>query len=446
MNRIPKNKHKGERCFVVASGPSIKGMDLSPLKDETVICVNESWKALGWPPEYICIADRNLWPLVKDTYAEMHESKIVCSGDIDSSCGSGYLGNNLVLKARVNVNKTIREDGFSWDLAHPNGLPKSMNVITMIVLPFVFWAGFSEVYLVGCDCSNGGYFYPMEESACPGKQQFTGSVMSDYRAIASTPNLPTKIYNSTVGGYLEAFERVPFEIAVQKHATVDNTVVVGYYTPDADYKERAMNMQASVERFGLLCDIQERESYPMTPEQRKSCLPWVLNCSMCSDCILDAMAKYPDKYILYLDADALMVRAPNLFLDEPIDYDFAAPVLTNDYVQDELASNTMFFAPRPEVKALVQDWNTLQKTRNECALRDEYPPPYHLAWDQKTLQDVLAEHPEIRFKELPWEYGKLTPTKQGIELMQGVDPNNIVITQYQASRDNKWKVGHGDAS
>ena len=39
-------RHAGERCFVVGSGPSIARMDLSWLKDEITICVNQSYKAL----------------------------------------------------------------------------------------------------------------------------------------------------------------------------------------------------------------------------------------------------------------------------------------------------------------------------------------------------------------------------------------------------------------
>ena len=35
-NIILKNKHKGERCFILGSGPSIKDEDLKPLKNEIV--------------------------------------------------------------------------------------------------------------------------------------------------------------------------------------------------------------------------------------------------------------------------------------------------------------------------------------------------------------------------------------------------------------------------
>ena len=38
-NKKLKNKHKGQRCFVLCNGPSVAGQDLSPLKNEVVITV-----------------------------------------------------------------------------------------------------------------------------------------------------------------------------------------------------------------------------------------------------------------------------------------------------------------------------------------------------------------------------------------------------------------------
>ena len=39
-NIILKNKHKGERCFILGSSPSIKDEDLKPLKNEIVFALN----------------------------------------------------------------------------------------------------------------------------------------------------------------------------------------------------------------------------------------------------------------------------------------------------------------------------------------------------------------------------------------------------------------------
>lgn len=77
----PKNKHKGQRCFVVASGPSLRGMDLSWLKDEITIAVNQSYLALDFPPTYLAIGDRSLWPMADVVQARRVASRLVIVHD-----------------------------------------------------------------------------------------------------------------------------------------------------------------------------------------------------------------------------------------------------------------------------------------------------------------------------------------------------------------------------
>ena len=55
-----KNKHNGERCFIVANGPSLNLMDLSLLKNETVIAMNRMYmnsKEMGFPIAYLVVSD-----------------------------------------------------------------------------------------------------------------------------------------------------------------------------------------------------------------------------------------------------------------------------------------------------------------------------------------------------------------------------------------------------
>ena len=39
-----KNKHKGERCFIIGSSPSLKQLDLSLLNNEITFTVNRGYK------------------------------------------------------------------------------------------------------------------------------------------------------------------------------------------------------------------------------------------------------------------------------------------------------------------------------------------------------------------------------------------------------------------
>lgn len=216
-----------------------------------------------------------------------------------------------------------------------------------------------------------------------------------------------------------------------------NFLVIGFYTPDCDYQERAEHMKETVEAQGLRCEIRE-----MSHERRrgKKTMPWVANCALCPTFIRQMMEEYPNTPILYLDADASMVKRPALFLDEPIDYDIAAPFLTNRCVRNELISNTLFFNNTEVARTIVEMWELLQKERLEKMFLGEYPRPYKEAWDQRVLQDTLKVIPEAKILKLPWEYAKIDRTSRGQELMRGVHPREVVIAQHQASRINKKKV------
>lgn len=199
MILIDKNSFINKRCFVIASGPSIKEMNLTVLRNEIIICVNQSYKAIDWEPDFICIGDRKLWPLIKDTYAKM-SSKIICSTGMDGTCGSNYSGTNLY--GLVHMNKV--SDIFSYDLN--SHVIKGYNIIPELVIPFVCWCGFSECYLLGCDCNNNGYFYT-EYIKTSAKQKIMEKCMNAYKIISEL-DLPTKIYNAGIGGNLHYFPRM----------------------------------------------------------------------------------------------------------------------------------------------------------------------------------------------------------------------------------------------
>lgn len=440
MIKIPRNKHRGQRCFVIASGPSVRRMDLSVLKDEITICVNESYKALDFDPTYICIGDYKLWPYVKEAYAKKQHTSIICGSGTKGSCGSDYEGDNLDVLIPLGK-ETIMDSGFNWNLEEP--LRKGFNVITEIVLPFVCWAGFDDCFLVGCDCNENGYAFDDPVRGVE-EQKIDERVFKTYDVITKTRKLPTRIWNATLGGRLKSFVRRNFKELFEGGLNPDDFLVVGYYTPDRNYQELAERMRDSVLMQGLQCEIVQMESRAAALlrniDEIQKPMPWVLNCSICSSFILEMMRKYPTKNLLYLDADAVMVRYPSLFFDKPVDYDFAAPFLNNQFVEDELQSNTLFFKASSGAKKLARAWRREQDKRNMNLINGRYQAPFVEAWDQKVLRAALDKLENISWIRLPWEYGKITLTPKGQELMEGVLPEDVVIWQHQASRQNKRKV------
>ena len=436
MITINQNKFTGKRCFVIASGPGLKSVDLTPLKDEITICVNESYKDVPFTPTFICIGDRQLWPFVKDAYASMHNTSIIAGTGTNGTCGQDYKGKNLLALLTLDKTKTIAEHGFNWNLAK---LPirKGFNVITEVVLPFVCYAGFSECYLLGCDHKENGYAFDNPSRSLE-HQKIDEKVFDAYSVIGMARK-PTKIFNATEGSAIQAFRRVNLkQVLYPNSAKLEDYQFVGYYTNNQNYPELANRMKNSVIAQGGNCEIFERTDLAKGKNYAKV-IPWVLNCSQCAEFCLTTFKKYSNKRIFYLDADAVTERAPELLISPTLpEFDFAAPYVTNKWVTDELTSNTLIFRRTLTALKILIRWYDETQIRIKKMLNGDFAAPYKEVWDQRILQDVLTEIPHKVYK-LPWEYAKITVTPKGEELMQGVDPNKIVISQYQASRQNKYR-------
>jgi len=212
--------HRGQRCFLIGSGPSISKMDLTWLRREITICVNQSYKALDFDPSYICIGDRKLWPWIKDVYAQM-SSTIICGSGWDGSVGQGYTGGNLGVVVPLDKTRLVKDGHFRHDLER---IYPAFNVVPEVALPFVLHTGCAECYLIGCDCTQEGYFYPDAESARPhAKQRVLPRAMASYPVIrdyAEEHGL-TRIFNAGVGGRLDVFPRVDFESLKPEKSTTE---------------------------------------------------------------------------------------------------------------------------------------------------------------------------------------------------------------------------------
>ena len=146
---------------------------------------------------------------------------------------------------------------------------------------------------------------------------------------------------------------------------------------------------------------------------------------------------YPNTNILYLDADAVMKRPPELFTRPDFDYDFAVPFVTDQKGVYRLSGNTMFFGTSPLVDELLKVWKSKQVTRNLEMILGKFKKPYYEAWDQQALQDVLPTVEGLHWLKLPHEYGRIMPHPSGFDVMKNVNPQNVVIEQHQASRQNR---------
>lgn len=210
-----KDKHKGERCFIVATGPSLNYEDLDLIKNEISFSVNSIIKVLNkteWNPTYYGIQDSNVYEKIEREIIESNLKTIFVGHRLQKkfessksflpyfhhSCFHGKHGEITPLNSRFSSDiSEIVFDGYS---------------VTYSMLQIALYMGFKEIYLLGCDCT-----YDIN-----GKQHFVESGFFDKQAASVGERMiyaysvakkyadrnGIKIFNATRGGMLEVFERV----------------------------------------------------------------------------------------------------------------------------------------------------------------------------------------------------------------------------------------------
>ena len=198
-------------CFIIGTGPSINDTDMSLLAKKINFGVNTLFKK-GLKTDFYVVHDGNMWRYNSTEILKQPSTIFLCESAGCKYLLSGNRQNNVIAIPQCS------DDVFSTDLANGIGINASVVIVS---LQIAYYLGFSEVYLVGCDSANKGHhFHPIDENAkitLRRKVDTWGRVMRQYELCkAQFEKDGRKIYNSTVGGMLEVFERVPLEEAIKR--------------------------------------------------------------------------------------------------------------------------------------------------------------------------------------------------------------------------------------
>lgn len=201
-----KDIHKGERCFIIGTGPSLNKTNLSLIKDEIIFGVNTLYRGLprfGITCRYYGVCDLAMW---QENYKELLE--IDTTLFLTGLPGIDYLTHQeryqfgrtpVVIKQHSNW---ANSKGFSKDLSE--GLYEGSTVIKDGCLQVAYYMGFSQVYLVGCDCEH----WESHFDGSRGKVDTVGAVFDAYQVCKEAYEKDGReIINATVGGKLELFRR-----------------------------------------------------------------------------------------------------------------------------------------------------------------------------------------------------------------------------------------------
>lgn len=237
-----KDKYKGQRCFILGNGPSLKQQDIGLLRNEFVFVTN--WfvlhdEFLNLQNCFFCASDAHLWNYGGGFHPELpnrisKHKNIVCFFEhsaLSSFRRQSELKEDVVLFVQLNDSKRVWEGHFSSDVVSETYW--GYTVIIDMCLPLAFYLGFETVYLMGCDCDykldeardfSKSFFYdiskvPESDLAHISKQREEANaqeqldkwekgymVVKDYFEGSGR-----KIFNAGYGGKLEVFERVNYD-------------------------------------------------------------------------------------------------------------------------------------------------------------------------------------------------------------------------------------------
>lgn len=237
-NVLFKDKHKGQRCFVIGDGPSLKKQDISPLNNEITFVMTGFWKhpiVKQWQPDYYFLAD----PCFFDGSGPMQHFFInVCSYIHKSNFFVPLSGRSIIQQLSllpldhtyyVAINGSLSNSVVNcFDFTR--NVPGVMSVSQFAIMAAIYM-GCSPIYLLGLDhdwLAHRGmdrHFY--DGNIVQGHPLATGdldrysykfemtNVLELWNGYERIKDIATQcgieIKNATRGGFLDVFPRVEYE-------------------------------------------------------------------------------------------------------------------------------------------------------------------------------------------------------------------------------------------
>jgi hypothetical protein len=217
--RSMRDRHAGQRCFIIGNGPSLKDMDLAPLRNEVTFGLNRVYlmfEKLGFPTTYLVSVNRYVIEQCADDLIRFEPPPF-----LSWDCRR-FISN----RGRAIF---VRPDGsphFSKDPAV--GVWEGATV-TFVALQLAYWMGFQKVILIGVDHSfaTNGPAHQLVTSTGDDPNHFDPAYFGKgfrwqlpdletseiaYRMARRAFELDGReVLDATVGGKLAVFPKVRFD-------------------------------------------------------------------------------------------------------------------------------------------------------------------------------------------------------------------------------------------
>jgi hypothetical protein len=237
--------YAGRRAFIIGNGPSLKDQRIDVLRDEITFAVSAFWKhpdAAIVKPKYYAFAD----PLFFDgepateVFFENLRRTIASSTYFVPIKGRSTVEKMHLLPEAETFYIAMGREMKTLRITGPDPTKTMPHVITVVHLAILLamYMGIKEIYLLGLDHDwlahreEDRHFYEGQTlpghtavvsalSAWPYKRLMEDQLKlwNDYEIIKETAEkMGCKIWNSTRGGFLDIFDRIPYEkvLSMQK--------------------------------------------------------------------------------------------------------------------------------------------------------------------------------------------------------------------------------------
>lgn len=230
-----KGIHAGEKCFIVATGPSLTIHDLEMLKGHMSISMNSivlSYEKTDWRPSYYAVQDCGV---VSNIFSQGYDLwKIL---DIDKTIIAHFVNKKFYVPKGAKIYYLDLEGhDFDYEEYSPSPKPAKFSddcfsrvydgyTITYSCIELAVYMGFTEIYLLGVDCNFTGKNDHAFGYTVTGSSLYEMTNKNDILRIRMINSYTAakkyadshgiKIFNATRGGKLEVFPRISLEEALK---------------------------------------------------------------------------------------------------------------------------------------------------------------------------------------------------------------------------------------
>ena len=436
-------KPQKNRLYIIGGGPSVSFCDYNNLQDGDVMVINKAIEYVDNPKYFITMDYTYIRDKVEIGLLNKAEYKIFIlntSSNIKEHRGVYYDERFGIVYEKMNLFDKVYKapyviapnTGFSLteeNFAH--GENSGFSALQTGIL-----LGYNEIVLIGFDLTitnkthfHGGYgqnagafvkklnkylqYYEMAFKQFPTNERnkiFISSSRSALKKYLQVKNLKYINFENNDSNKIKTLNK--------KEGSLNDLIVVGYYTINTPYEEEAKKTIASCEKFNLLYDIIG------IPNQGG----WQANTRYKAKFMIDMLKKHQGMRLLYVDVDAIFNESPDLFKN----YSADVAVRWQDFRwrQNECLSGTIYMENNPRTMKLCEKWLNFNESEGNDVKTFEQ-------WNLGKAIEEMRKTDNLIDKNLPPEYCQF-------DLIEKIYPNlkkgKGVIQHYQKSRVFKGLV------